>query len=68
MKNSDVIVKRQQVRIRFKNEDMDFMLNWVLGIGEIIGLSHGEIFYAIAGMKDGDPVGWRGGSDGKGTI
>jgi len=59
MKNSDVILKRQQVRIRFWNEDMDFMLNWVLGIGEIIGLSHGEIFYTIAGMKDDDPVGWR---------
>lgn len=59
MKKSDVIVKREQFHIRFKNEDMDFMFNWVLGMGEIIGLSHGEIFYAIAGIKDGDPVGWR---------
>ena len=46
MKQSDVILKREQVHIRFKNEEMDFMFNWVLGFGEIIGLSHGEIFYA----------------------
>src|SRR5215471_17078929 len=59
MKQSDVILKREQVHIRFKNEEMDFMFNWVLGFGEIIGLSHGEIFYAIAGIKDGDPAGWR---------
>ena len=59
MNKSDVIVKREQVHIRFQNEEMDFMFNWVLGYGEIIGLSHGEIFSAIAGIKDGDPDGWR---------
>jgi hypothetical protein len=59
MKNSDAILKRQRFPIRFKNEDMDFWLNWILGVGEIVGLSHGEIFYAIAELKDGDPVGWR---------
>jgi len=59
MNKSDDIVKREQVYLRFKNEEMDFMFNWVLGMGEIIGLSQGEIFYAIAGIKDGDPVGWR---------
>ena len=59
MKQSDVIVKREQVHLRFQNEEMDFMFNWVLGMGEIVGLSHGEIFYAIAGIKDGDPAGWR---------
>jgi hypothetical protein len=53
VKSSDVIVKREQVRLRFKDEEMDFMFNWVLGIGEIIGLSQGEMFYAIAGIKDG---------------
>jgi pimeloyl-ACP methyl ester carboxylesterase len=58
MKQSDVIVKREQVHIRFQNEEMDFMFNLVLGMGAIVGLSHGEIFYAIAGIKDGDPVGW----------
>jgi alpha-beta hydrolase superfamily lysophospholipase len=59
MKKSDVILKREQVHLRFKNEEMDYMFNWVLGFGEIVGLSHGEIFYAIAGIKDGDPAGWR---------
>jgi pimeloyl-ACP methyl ester carboxylesterase len=59
MKQSDVIVKREQIHIRFTNEEMDYMFNWVLGFGEIVGLSHGEIFSAIAGIKDGDPVGWR---------
>jgi pimeloyl-ACP methyl ester carboxylesterase len=52
-------VKREQIHIRFKNEEMDFMFNWVLGFGEIVGLSHGEVFSAISGIKDGDPVGWR---------
>jgi hypothetical protein len=54
MKNSDVILKRQKVRIRFKNEDMDFMLNWVLGIGEIIGFSHVEQEAIEAGLRSSD--------------
>jgi acetyl esterase/lipase len=59
LKKDADIVKRQRIRIRFKHEDMDFILNWMLGMGEVIGLSHGEIFNALAEVKDGDPVSWR---------
>jgi hypothetical protein len=61
MDTSDVIMKRQSVRTRFKNVDMDFVFSWVLGVGEIIGMAHGEIFATAATIKDGDPVSWRAG-------
>lgn len=59
MKKSEVILKRQSVRTRFKNADMDFVFTWVLGVGEIIGMAHGQIFAAASTIKDGDPVSWR---------
>jgi alpha-beta hydrolase superfamily lysophospholipase/uncharacterized protein YukE len=61
MDKSEVILKRQSVRTRFKNDDMDFVFTWVLGIGETIGMAHGEIFAAATTIKDGDPVSWRAG-------
>src|SRR5450759_4554031 len=61
MDTSDVIMKRQSVRTRFKNVDMDFVFSWVLGVGEIIGMAHGEIFATAATIKDGDPVSSRAG-------
>ena len=59
VKDSDEIVKRQGTRIRFHNKDMDFMFNWFLGMGSIVGLSHGELFHLVDGMKDGDSGQWR---------
>src|SRR5208282_1862097 len=59
VKESDEIVKRQGTRIRFHNKDMDFMFNWFLGMGSIVGLSHGELFQLVDGMKDGDAGQWR---------
>jgi pimeloyl-ACP methyl ester carboxylesterase len=59
VKESDEIVKRQGTQIRFRNKDMDFMFNWFLGMGSIVGLSHGELFQLVDGMKDGDAVQWR---------
>ena len=61
MKENEVILKRQKISIRFKNADMDFMLNWMVGVSQIIGLSASQIFYAIHDIKDGDPTGWRNG-------
>ncbi len=58
MKQSDEIVKRQGTQIRFHNKDMDFMFNWIIGSGAIVGLSHGELFHLVDGMKDGDAVQW----------
>ena len=45
MKENDVILKRQSTQIFFKNGDTDFFFNWLLGIGEIFGFSHGELYY-----------------------
>ena len=59
MKENQVILKRQNYNIRFKNNDMDFMLNWAIGISQIIGMSASQAFYAVHCIKDGDPAGWR---------
>lgn len=59
MKDNEVILKRQKYSTRFKNGDMDFMLNWTIGVSQIIGMSPSQAFYAVHGIKDGDPAGWR---------
>jgi pimeloyl-ACP methyl ester carboxylesterase len=59
MRENEAILKRQKYNIRFKNEDMDFMLNWSVGIGQIIGMSASQAFYAVHTIRDGDPAGWR---------
>ena len=59
MNENQAILKRQKYNIRFKNADMDFMLNWAIGISQIIGMSASQAFYAVHGIKDGDPAGWR---------
>ncbi|MEO8612762.1 MAG: alpha/beta hydrolase [Chloroflexota bacterium] len=61
MRENEVILKRQKYSVRFKNEDMDFMLNWMVGVSQIIGLSPSQVFHAIHDIKDGDPTGWRNG-------
>ena len=68
MKENEAILKRQVSKIRFKNGDMDFMLNWAIGISQIIGMSPSQAFYAVYGIKDGDPAGWRRGFQGQGDY
>ena len=41
MKENNTILKRQDYKIKFNNKDMDFCFNWMLGIGQIIGMSAG---------------------------
>lgn len=53
------IMQRAKIRIRFNDEDMDFALTWVLGISDLFGWSHGEVFAAVANIKDGDGDSWR---------
>jgi pimeloyl-ACP methyl ester carboxylesterase len=60
MKDDEAILKRQKYKTRFKNEDMDFMLNWTIGVSQIIGMSPSQVFYAAEGIKDGDATDWRG--------
>lgn len=59
MRQKDVILKRQKVKLRFKNGDMDFMLNWLIGISQIIGMSTSQIYYALRNVQDGNPNQWR---------
>jgi pimeloyl-ACP methyl ester carboxylesterase len=59
MKENEVIWKRQKFNTRFKNEDMDFMFNWAVGVTQIIGMSASQIYMAVHGIKDGDSKGWR---------
>lgn len=61
MKRDELILKRQKYNIRFKNEDMDFIFNWIIGISQIIGMAPAQAFFAVHGMKDGDPKAWRDG-------
>jgi pimeloyl-ACP methyl ester carboxylesterase len=68
MKENEAILKRQKYSTRFKNEDMDFMLNWAIGVSQIIGMSPSQVFYAVHGMKDGDPAGWRDGFQSQGQY
>jgi len=68
MQENEAILKRQVSNIRFKNADMDFMLNWAIGIGQIIGMSPSQAFYAVHGIKDGDPAGWRKGFQAQGDY
>lgn len=58
MKNDEPILTRQTYTTKFKNEDMDFTLNWAIGVSQMIGLSASQILYAVHDIKDGDPVGW----------
>lgn len=59
MSRQDALLKRQSSRIKFKNEDMDFALSWVLGIGQIIGMGPGEVLATASTIRDGDPRSWR---------
>jgi len=59
MKENEVIVKRQAVQTRFKNQDMDFTFNWFVGISQLFGLSASQIFYAVKDIRDGNASDWR---------
>ena len=51
-------MKRSKHRVRFSNADMDFNLTWALGVSDLMGWSHGEVFFAAGQIKDGDGASW----------
>jgi pimeloyl-ACP methyl ester carboxylesterase len=53
-----MLFKRSNVRVRFKNEDMDFVFQWLLGYHTYGGASFGELFQAASAIRDGDPASW----------
>ena len=42
-----------------KNEDMDYIFQWILGSEANYGCSTGEMFYAASQIEDGDLGSWR---------
>ncbi|MEX2804608.1 alpha/beta hydrolase family protein [Streptococcus sp. H31] len=58
MKKSKVLLKRQGRTRIFRNEDMDFTLNWNLGISQLIGMSPEEILAISEEIRDGNPMDW----------
>ncbi|AXQ79187.1 alpha/beta hydrolase [Streptococcus chenjunshii] len=61
MKAGSELLKRQQTPIHFRNKDMDFMLNWSLGISQLIGMSPGEILLIAQKIRNGQPQDWESG-------
>ncbi len=68
MKENEAILQRQKYNTRFHNSDMDFMFNWAIGISQVIGMTPSQVFYAVHGIKDGDPAGWRQGFNRQGDF
>ena len=59
MGDRDEVLRRQSTRTKFKNSDMDFALNWTLGVSQVIGMAPGEVLATISTVRDGDPGSWR---------
>lgn len=60
MQKNEKILKRQSTKIFFDNDDTDFFFNWMLGVAELFGMSHGELFYLTHKIgRDGKPSKWR---------
>jgi pimeloyl-ACP methyl ester carboxylesterase len=50
--------ERSRTRVRFSNEDMDYLLQVVLGYHTRGGASFGELFHAASKVEDGEPESW----------
>jgi len=59
MAKGQKIYQRHGKNIYFKNEDMDFNLQWMLGCHSYGGLSIGEGFYIASRIKDGNVESWE---------
>ena len=50
--------ERSRTKVRFSNEDMDYLFQVVLGYHTHGGASFGELFHAAAKVEDDDPESW----------
>lgn len=50
--------ERSRTRVRFSNEDMDYLFQVALGYHTHGGASFGELFHAASKVEDGDPESW----------
>ncbi len=56
--NKQKLWQRSKQKVFFKNEDMDFVFQWILAHQGEGGAAFGECFYTAAQIKDGDPESW----------
>ena len=50
--------ERSHTKVRFANEDMDYLFQVVLGYHTHGGASFGELFRTAARVEDGEPGSW----------
>jgi pimeloyl-ACP methyl ester carboxylesterase len=50
--------ERSRTRVRFSNEDMDYLFQVVLGYHTYGGASFGELFRTASKVEDGEPESW----------
>src|SRR5918994_1389834 len=50
--------ERSRTKVRFSNEDMDYLFQVVLGYHTYGGASFGELFRAASKVEDGNPESW----------
>jgi pimeloyl-ACP methyl ester carboxylesterase len=50
--------ERSHTKVRFANEDMEYLFQVVLGYHTHGGASFGELFHAATKVEDGDPESW----------
>ena len=50
--------ERSRTRVRFSNEDMDYLLQVLLGYHTRGGASFGEIFHTASKVEDREPESW----------
>jgi hypothetical protein len=58
MMNKQKLWQRSKQKVFFKNDDMDFVFQWILAHQGEGGAAFGECFYTAAQIKDGDPESW----------
>jgi hypothetical protein len=50
--------ERSRTKVRFSNEDMDYLFQVVLGYHTHGGASFGELFRTASKVEDGEPESW----------
>lgn len=50
---------RLYVKIHFNDEEMDFIMQWILGSTVFGGCEIGEAFYVAGNIQDGSPESWQ---------
>ncbi len=57
-KNGEFYAHKTYFKLYFETQDMDFILQWLLGHGIHGACTIGEVFYTINQIEDGNPESW----------